>query len=334
MSVPLPPDFRRATSTDEATRLASVRNGPDHDRTRHQAVHLGTNGRGACDLQAARPMPVGSASTHGAVTRIAGLLADRTGQQIDATRLWRVGATLGPLLRDRSLSSLEALVAGMDRDPALAESVVDALLNQETSFYRDAALYPTIVEALADAETSMRRTRLWSAACSTGQEPLSLAMLFAEREERSGTVMPEIIASDVSETAIRRARAGRYSQFEIQRGLPVGQMIRWFDTDGRNWTAKVELLRRIAFRKINLVADRFPGGAFDLVLCRNVLLYLTPDRRRKLLDRLALSVRPGGYLVLGAGETVIGQTTSFRPSERFRGLYQVVTPVRGTVQLG
>jgi chemotaxis protein methyltransferase CheR len=174
------------------------------------------------------------------------------------------------------------------------------------------------------AEGLNRRVRIWSAGCSIGQEPLSLAMLFAERDERSGAVSPEIVASDVSEVALARARAGRYSQFEIQRGLPVRRMMRWFDTVGNDWVARPELVRQIAFRQLNLVADPLPLGRFDVILCRNVLLYLSPALRRLVFERLAEVARPGALLVLGAGETVIGQTEAFRPSMRFRGLYEPV----------
>ena len=149
-------------------------------------------------------------------------------------------------------------------------------------------------------------------------------MLFTERDEKTKAVSPEIVATDVSETALGRARSGRYSQFEIQRGLPVRRMMRWFDTVGNDWVAKSELVRQISFRKMNLVADPLPIGRFDVILCRNVLLYLSPALRRLVLDRLAEVARPGALLVLGAGETVIGQTEAFRPSPRFRGLYEPV----------
>jgi chemotaxis protein methyltransferase CheR len=206
----------------------------------------------------------------------------------------------------------------------VGDLVVDALLNQESSFFRDAAVLDMIAEAVDTmrAEGLNRRLRIWSAGCSIGQEPLSLAMLFSERDEKTGAVSPEIVATDVSDQALSRARAGRYSQFEIQRGLPIRRMMQWFDTVGGDWVAKPELVRQISFRKLNLVADPLPIGRFDVILCRNVLLYLSPALRRRVLDRLAEVARPGALLVLGAGETVIGQTEAFRPSPRFRGLYE------------
>ena len=180
-----------------------------------------------------------------------------------------------------------------------------------------------VVEAVAAAEAEGRRARIWCAGCSTGQEPLSLAMLFAERQDAS-RAMPEIVATDVSDAAVVRAKAGRYTQFEIQRGLPVRRMMRWFEAEGSDWVARPELTRLVSVRRHNLVAERPPSGQFDVVLCRNVLLYLSATTKAEVFARFAEVIRPGGTLVLGAGETVIGQTKAFEPSRRLRGLYERV----------
>jgi chemotaxis protein methyltransferase CheR len=262
----------------------------------------------------------------GALNVLASLLEARTGQQIAANREWRIETALKPLMRERGFETLDQLVGDLLRRPDLADQVVDVLLNQESSFYRDSAVFEMIANAVEDLRTEepMRRLRIWSAGCSIGQEPLSLAMMFTERDEGKAAVSPEIVATDVSEAALNRARSGRYSQFEIQRGLPVRRMMRWFDAVGIDWIAKPELVRQVSFRKLNLVADPLPIGRFDIILCRNVLLYLSPPLRRRVLDRLAEVARLGGLLVLGAGETVIGQTEAFRPSQRYRGLYEPV----------
>jgi chemotaxis protein methyltransferase CheR len=270
--------------------------------------------------------PLSSVRPTGAMHIFAALLEQRTGQQIAANREWRIETALKPVLRERGLTTLDQLAGAIvdGRDPLVADQVVDALLNQESSFFRDAAVLDMIPPALdvMRAESPGRRLRVWSAGCSMGQEPLSLAMLFAEQEDAKGVQSPEIVATDVSESAIARARAGRFSQFEIQRGLPVRRMMRWFDTVGEDWVARTDLVRRISFRRLNLVADPLPIGRFDVILCRNVLLYLSPTLRTQVLDRLAQVMRPGGLLVLGAGETVIGQTDAFRPSPDYRGLYE------------
>ena len=263
-----------------------------------------------------------------AVRVLTALLEARTGQQLSSYRSWRLDTALKPLLKQRSLRSLDELVGQLlhGEHPGVADQIVDALVNSETSFFRDAAVFDQIAEVVAAVEARGRRPRIWCAGCSTGQEPLSLAMLFAEREK----TMPDIVATDVSETAIARARSGRYTQFEMQRGLPIRRLLRWFDGDGGpDWTIKPELTRHVQFRRANLVVEPAPPGRFDLVLCRNVLLYLSPQAKQPVFDRFAGALRPDGLLVLGAGETVIGQTRLFEPSRTVRGLYGRVAAPSG-----
>ena len=264
-------------------------------------------------------------ASNGAMSVIGALLEQRTGQQIAANRAWRVETALKPVLRANDLDSLDQLIGRLaaERNGPLAEAVVDALLNHETSFFRDAAVLDLVVEAALalQAEAPARRLRIWSAGCSLGQEPYSLAMLFEEAAVTRGMPMPEIVATDVSASALARARAGKFSQFEIQRGLPVRRMVSWFDSVDGEWVVRPELLRRVQFRQHNLAKDPPPVGKFDLVLCRNVLLYFGAEVRSRVFQTLRQATRDGGLLVLGAGETVIDQTDAFRPSDRFRGLY-------------
>ncbi|MDB5678042.1 protein-glutamate O-methyltransferase CheR [Sphingomonas bacterium] len=260
----------------------------------------------------------------GPIAEFAALLEARTGQQIDANRRWRIETALKPSMRDTGHESLDSMAAAIkaDRTGALANRVVDELLNQESSFFRDAPVFDLIANVIA-AVPATRRPRIWSAGCSTGQEPLSLAMLFAEKLDEQ---MPEIVATDVSASALDRAKAGRFTQFEIQRGLPIRRMMQWFDTVDGDWIANPGLTRMVSFRRMNLVADPLPIGRLVVILCRNVLLYFSLDLRRKVLERLAQVLRPEGLLVLGAGETVIGQTDAFKPSQRYRGLYEPTWP--------
>ena len=262
------------------------------------------------------------------MTVLAALLEARTGQQLASYRSWRLDTALKPLLRERGLETLDQLVVQLldGQDRTVPDRIVDALVNCETSFYRDQPVFEMLAEAISTHEDKGRRVRIWSAGCATGQEPLSLAMHFAERQAEAKTPVPEIVATDVSDSALARARAGRYTQFEIQRGLPIRRMMRWFDGDGGDWVAKAELVRTIQFRRMNLVSDRPPPGKFDVVLCRNVLIYLSPATKLAVFAMLAEALAPGGTLVLGAGETVIGQTGLFEPSRRFRGFYDRVGP--------
>ncbi|MDP1026023.1 protein-glutamate O-methyltransferase CheR [Sphingomonas sp. KR1UV-12] len=265
-----------------------------------------------------------------AMTVLSALLEARTGQQLASYRSWRLDMALKPLLREREIDTLDQLVALLldGRDATIGDRIVEALVNGESSFFRDQPVFGLIGKALvARAEASGQhgqRLRIWCAGCATGQEPLSLAMLFADLAESSGIAMPEIVATDVSEGALARARSGRYTQFEIQRGLPIRTAMRWFNGDRGDWVAKPELVRMIQFRRQNLVSEAPPPGRFDAVLCRNVLLYLAPAIKARVFLSVADALAPGGVLVLGAGETVIGQTGLFEPSRAYRGLYQRV----------
>lgn len=267
-----------------------------------------------------------------ALRHLAGLLEQRTGQQIGPNRLWRVETVLKSLMRERGIANLDALVAaiGAAHDMTLATDVVEALLNNETFFFRDAQAFELVrngaLEALRQARASSRRISIWCAGCSTGQEAYSLAMIFADARAKWDGWSIDITATDVSEAAIAKARAGYYSQFEIQRGLPVSSMLKWFDQVGHDWRVKRDLARYLRFRRHNVLMAQ--TGSFDLIFCRNVLLYFSPERRREAFDRLAASLAPDGYLMLGAGETVIGQTEAFASSPELRGLYRKTAALR------
>ncbi|SEJ22714.1 chemotaxis protein methyltransferase CheR [Sphingomonas sp. OV641] len=274
--------------------------------------------RGARPAPVPAPLPGQGEASAITLAALAALLEARTGQRIAANRAWRIDTALKPIAAERGAGSIDELMAVVrdGSDTALADRIVDALLNQETSFFRDAGAIEAAAEAITAVATGT--PRIWCAGCSTGQEPLSLAMALRERD-----VVHELVATDVSALAISRARSGRYSQFEIQRGLPIRRMLRWFEQDGSDWVAQQELVRRIIWRRSNLVLDPPPAGGFDGIFCRNVLFYLAPDLRPRVLDAIARSLRPGGLLMLGAGETVIGQSSRFAPSKRFRGLYEL-----------
>ncbi|CAN5256886.1 protein-glutamate O-methyltransferase CheR [soil metagenome] len=264
---------------------------------------------------------------------LADLLETRTGQQIGHDRAWRIETALQPLMRERGYDRLDALAAATAGSHELATAAVNAMLNHESSFFRDAQVFDVVAEIARDLRASegKRRLRVWSAGCSIGQEPVSLAITFAEAGAGGGDDSVEILATDVSDVALARARSGTYSQFEIQRGLSIRRLMEWFETNGTEWTAKRDLLRNVQYRRMNLVADPLPGGRFDIVMCRNVLLYLPPASRRLVLDRIATRLRPGGLLALGAGETVIGQSDGFRPSQRYRGLYELANSARASI---
>jgi chemotaxis protein methyltransferase CheR len=259
---------------------------------------------------------------------LAGLLEARTGQQLTMSRRWRIETALQPLMRERGIGSLDGLVAALvaRSDEQLAEAVVEALLNNETFFFRDRQAFDLLLgPGLARIEALRRHTRrlsIWCAGCSTGQEAYSIAMHFAEHKARWSGWTIDIVGTDVSRSAVEQARSGVYSQFEVQRGLPVVQMIRWFDAlPGAAWRIASDLRRAVRFEVASLVGPAAPAERFDIILCRNVLLYFSPEMRRSAFSRLASAAAEDGVLMLGAGETVIGQTDAFASDPECRGLY-------------
>jgi chemotaxis protein methyltransferase CheR len=262
---------------------------------------------------------------------LAGLLEARTGQQLTMSRRWRIETALSALLRERGIASLDELITilVMGKEPGLSSQVVEALLNNETYFFRDRTPFDTLARhalpELAIKRASKKRLRIWSAGCSTGQEVYSLSMLFADEPHKWQGWTIDILGTDVSSGVIDRARAGVYSQFEVQRGLAITQTVRWFEEAPDGWRIAEALRRNVRFQPHNLLEAPPSPGDFDIVLCRNVLLYLCSEKKALAFDRLASAMAPDGYLMLGAGETVIGQTKKLTSDSKARGLYRLDT---------
>lgn len=259
---------------------------------------------------------------------LASLLEARTGQQLNLNRSWRIDSALSAIMREERFGNMDQLVAELiaNRDSALTEKVIEALLNNETSFFRDRLPFELLLggplRRLERERANEKKLAIWCAGCSTGQEVYSLAMSFAEEKLRWQGWKIEIVGTDLSRGAIERARAGVYSQFEVQRGLAVMQMIRWFEELGGGEWQIVPALREMArFEPGNITEPPPQPGRFDIVLCRNTLLYFSTEMKRLAFARLAQALAPDGALMLGAGETVIGQTDRFVSDPKHRGLY-------------
>jgi chemotaxis protein methyltransferase CheR len=259
------------------------------------------------------------------------LLEKQTGQILLANRHWRVEMALKPVMRRNSIPDIKTLVSllSANTDEALTRECVEAMINNETCFFRDQANFALLTGPMLDSLRQQRmahkRVRIWSAACSTGQEAYSIAIAIMENAEKWRGWNVQIMATDVSIAALAQAKAGRYSQFEIQRGLPVMLMLKYFRQDGEEWVAKDELRKMVTFSEHNMLTPPHRLGKFDLILCRNMLMYLCENRRKEVLDQLAGAIAPDGMLVLGAAETVIGQTEKFRSSQEFRGFYEATS---------
>jgi chemotaxis protein methyltransferase CheR len=263
-----------------------------------------------------------------AVEIIAGLLEARTGQKLTSDRRWRIGTALTGLLRERGISSSGELVAMLTHpnQSELAQQVVEALLNNETYFFRDQAIFMLlrreILPDLQKRRASTKRLTIWSAGCSTGQEVLSLAMIFAEMPGQWKDWTIDLRGTDVSSSAIEAARKGMYSQFQIQRGLGVSQMLNFFEETPEGWRAGDKLRTTARFEVHNLLEPPPHPGQFDLILCRNVLLYFDGPTRRRAFDRLSSALTDDGYLLLGSGESALGQTDAFAAEKPGTGFYR------------
>jgi chemotaxis protein methyltransferase CheR len=258
------------------------------------------------------------------------LLEARTGQQLTMSRRWRIETALSTLMRERGIGTLDELITilVMGKEPNLSQRVVEALLNNETYFFRDRAPFDLLqryaLPDLAKRREQSKRLRIWSAGCSTGQEVYSLAMLFAEESQKWGGWTIDILGTDVSTSCVDRARDGIYSQFEVQRGLGINQMIKWFEECADGWRAVEQLRKPVRFQVQNILEPPPHPGGFDIVLCRNVLLYLNPEKKTLAFERIAAAMAEDGWLMLGAGETVIGQTSKLSADVGARGLYRLV----------
>ncbi|QZD94661.1 CheR family methyltransferase [Qipengyuania gelatinilytica] len=262
---------------------------------------------------------------------IADLLESRTGQTLSESRRWRISTALSGLFREFGIQNVDQLACMLERpgEHQLATRVVEAMLNNETYFFRDhayfATLANTVLPELQRKRADSKRISIWSAGCSTGQEVLSLAMTLAEQPGRWQDWKIDILGTDVSGKAIAQARTGTYSQFEIQRGISVAQMLNFFTETKQGWKVADKVLDMTRFEQQNILDFPPMPGRFDLVLCRNVLLYFDPDTRRRAFDRLASATASDGMLMLGAGETVVGQTDKFEPASCGSAMYSPKT---------
>jgi chemotaxis protein methyltransferase CheR len=254
------------------------------------------------------------------------LLKERSGLDLSSDKQYLVESRLIPLARRNGLAGIAELAAkirsGAD---ALTSDVVEAMTTNETFFFRDKIpfdhLRETILPALVQARANRRSLRIWSAASSTGQEAYSIAMCLKEFAGLAGWRI-EIVATDLSQEVLEKSKAGFYSQFEVQRGLPIQMLVRHFTQVGELWQLNADIRAMVQHRQLNLLQDFSHLGTFDVIFCRNVLIYFDQDTKIGVFDRLARMLEPDGVLALGAAESVVGITDAFKPYPDRRGLYR------------
>ncbi|MEW6641841.1 MAG: protein-glutamate O-methyltransferase CheR [Pseudomonadota bacterium] len=254
------------------------------------------------------------------------VLKDRSGLVLSADKQYLVESRLVPLARKAGLPGIVELVQKMKAgDERLTVDVVEAMTTNETFFFRDKVPFEhfrdTIVPKMLQARANRKSLRIWCAAGSTGQEPYSLAMILKEMGSQLAGWRLEILATDISVEVQEKSKAGIYSQFEVQRGLPIQFLVKYFKQVGESWQVNPEIRAMVQHRQLNLLQDFSHLGVFDIVFCRNVLIYFDQDTKIAVFNRLVKSMEPDGFLVLGAAETVVGLTDAFKPYPDRRGLY-------------
>ncbi len=259
------------------------------------------------------------------IEHLATMLKVRSGLILGSDKTYLIESRLAPVARREGFATVSALLTALrtKRDDKLMTSVTDAMTTNETFFFRDKVPFDQfrsdVLPALAKARTS--DIKIWCAACSTGQEPYSLAMLMDECRMLYPRVNLDILATDISDRCLEKAQSGLYTQFEVQRGLPITMMVKNFEKVDEMWRISPKLRSSIRFRKMNLLDDLRSVGRMDVIYCRNVLIYFDLETKKKVLEQMATLLPDDGYLFLGAAETVLGITDAFKPMPGMRGLY-------------
>ena len=255
------------------------------------------------------------------------LLRDQSGLDLSTDKQYLIESRLLPLARKAGLPGISDLVQKMKGgSSALITQVVEAMTTNETFFFRDKVPFDhfrdTIMPEMLKLRAARKSLRIWCAAGSTGQEPYSLAMCLKEMSAALSGWRVEILATDLSQEVLEKSRTGIYSQFEVQRGLPIQMLVKYFKQIGELWQINPDIRAMVAHRQLNLLHDFGQLGSFDVIFCRNVLISFDQETKANIFGRLARSMEPDGFLVLGAAETVVGLTEAFKPIGDRRGLYR------------
>lgn len=261
---------------------------------------------------------------------VAQLVHSRAGIVLTPDKAYLLESRLAPLARKEGLPSIDDLIQVVRgrREERLVAQMVDVMTTSETFFFRDRTPFEHLKEAVFPALAPVRRgqrIRVWSAACATGQEPYSIAMLGEQNPMMTQGVPVEIVGTDISDRCLERARQGLFTQFEVQRGLSIQMLMAHFTQQDDHWRLSERIRNQVSFRKHNLLESAEPLGRFDVVLCRNVLTYFDAATKAAVLERIAGQLNPGGFLILGAAESVAGLTTAFDASADRRGLYRLTS---------
>lgn len=258
------------------------------------------------------------------------LVKNESGLVLTQDKSYLLESRLMPIVRKRELSTLADLVklAKSGSDKSITKEITDAMTTNESFFFRDNKPFEifqnAVLPRLIETRKFKKSFKIWCAAASSGQEPYSLAMILKEEARNLAGWKTDILATDISTDILKKAKQGLYSQFEVQRGLPVTKLVQHFEKDGDNWQISNELRSMVEYKEFNLLDSLKPLGIFDVVFCRNVLIYFDQETKTKILSEICNILTSDGLLFLGGAETVLGLSDSFRPIPDFRGVYEVV----------
>jgi chemotaxis protein methyltransferase CheR len=260
------------------------------------------------------------------IAYLAQFLKQSSGLIIAEDKTYLIESRLNPIAAKHGASCTAELIEKLKAFPSadMKRDVVEAMTTNETSFFRDGTPFDAMRTKVLPSLTAagQKKVRIWCAASSTGQEPYSLAILAREMQATIPGLAVEIQATDIDSAVLKRAESGMYSKFEVQRGLPITMLVKYFDQLGPDsWKVKPEIRQMVTFRQANLLAKQPPMGAFDIIFCRNVLIYFDPPTKASVLSELARHLNPRGYLFLGGAETVLSITDRFALIEGMRGVY-------------
>ena len=262
---------------------------------------------------------------------LSGVIRKHSGLVLTHDKAYLLESRLLPVARKWRLKTLADLATAVrgQADTGMVRDVVEAMTTNESFFFRDVKPFDQfksfVLPHLLRARAATRSIRIWSAACSSGQEPYSLAMILSEQRAQLAGWRIEILATDLSTEILDKAQAGLYSQFEVQRGLPIQLLVKYFKQQGERWQIDPAIRAMVSFRQLNLLDEMTALGRFDVIFCRNVLIYFDQPTKTMVLDRLSRQMAPDGHLYLGGAETVLGISDKLQPVPENRGVYGLAT---------
>lgn len=271
---------------------------------------------------------------------LSNILKERSGLVLSEDKIYLLESRLTPIARKKGMETLDDLIneIRLRRKEDLLREVTDAMTTNESFFFRDNTPFDLfrehVLPGLIESRASSKRIRIWCAAASTGQEPYSLAIILKEMAAKMPGWKIDILGTDITQDVLDKAKAGIYSQFEVQRGLPIKLLMKYFTQAGEMWQISEEIRKMVTYRPFNLLDSFNSLGTFDVIFCRNVLIYFNQDTKSDILDRLRGNLPEDGTLFLGAAETVLGLSEKFKPVPGKRGMYNTTDHMAQILKAG